>query len=72
MSAIDYSLACFNASAARVACLATAAQIFGEKVHLLNAHRRQVMATLRKIIEIQRQSELIINIFPQNLGVGLT
>ena len=35
-------------------------------------HRRQVMATLRKIIEIQRQSELIINIFPQNLGVGLT
>jgi hypothetical protein len=35
-------------------------------------HRRQVMATLRKIIEIQRQSELIINIFAQNLGVGLT
>jgi hypothetical protein len=30
------------------------------------------MATLRKIIEIQRQSELIINIFAQNLGVGLT
>jgi hypothetical protein len=52
--------------------LLSAAQIISEEVHLLNAHRRQVMAMLRKIIEIQRQSELIINIFAQNLGVGLT
>jgi hypothetical protein len=29
-------------------------------------------ATLRKIIKVQRQSKLIINIFPQSLGVGLT
>ena len=72
MSAIDYSLTCFNASAARVADLVIDPRIFSEEVHLLNAHRCQVMATLRKIIEVLRQSKLIINIFPQNLGVGLT
>jgi hypothetical protein len=32
--------------------LPSAARIFSEEVHLLNAHRCQVMATLRKIIEV--------------------
>jgi hypothetical protein len=31
-----------------------------------------VIATLRKIIEVRRQSKLIINPFPQTLCVGLT
>jgi hypothetical protein len=51
--------------------LLSAAQNFSGEVHLLNAHRCQVVATSRKIIRVQRQSKLIINIFLQPWAWGL-
>jgi hypothetical protein len=72
VNAIDYSLTCFNASAARVAYLAIDGPDLQRRSAFAQCPSLSGHATLRKIIEVQRQSKLIINIFPQTLGVGLT
>jgi hypothetical protein len=72
VSATDYSLTCFNASAARVAYLAIDGPDLQRRSAFAQCASLSGHATLRKIIKVQRQSKLIINIFPQSLGVGLT